>query len=347
MRLTLGLGSGLTHRRGDAPERLWAVGDRGANLKINLCTGRYGLDDLRVHAGLPGAKVIPQPELGPTIAELRRIRDRIEVVRTMPLRTAGGRIYSGLPLPGAIEETMEPALSLTGERLAPDPAGADTEAIAALGDGSFWVADEYGPSLLRVSADGVVLARWLPEGSRLRTEPAGEDRLPAAMGLRRLNRGLEALALSPDETRLYLALQSAIDGETDARLWTLDAASGRQLAEHRYRFDSPQSFLRDAAEGEVGTADLKVCEIACVGEGRLLVLERVTASARIYRVELRDEPLLQKTLLFATDDAPELAPDLEGMAAVSDRMLILSTDNDFGVEGASTRFYELTFDEPF
>jgi hypothetical protein len=34
------------------------------------------------------------------------------------------------------------------------------------------------------------------------------------------------------------------------------------------------------------------------------------------------------------------------MALMSDRELILATDNDFGVEGAKTRFYRLEFHRP-
>ena len=32
-------------------------------------------------------------------------------------------------------------------------------------DGAFWVGEEYGPSLLHLSPDGVVRARWVPGGT--------------------------------------------------------------------------------------------------------------------------------------------------------------------------------------
>ena len=35
------------------------------------------------------------------------------------------------------------------------------------------------------------------------------------------------------------------------------------------------------------------------------------------------------------------------MAVIDDQTLVLVTDNDFGVEGAATRFYELSFTSPF
>jgi hypothetical protein len=51
---------------------------------------------------------------------------------------------------------MEPAFDLSGAPLAPSLSGGDTEGVAALADGTFRVADEYGPSILVVAADGVV-----------------------------------------------------------------------------------------------------------------------------------------------------------------------------------------------
>jgi hypothetical protein len=39
-------------------------------------------------------------------------------------------------------------------------------------------------------------------------------------------------------------------------------------------------------------------------------------------------------------------PDLEGMALLSDRELLLVNDNDFGIEGVATAFFRVTFDRP-
>ena len=76
------------------------------------------------------------------------------------------------------------------------------------------------------------------------------------------------------------------------------------------------------------------------------MLERISRSARIYGVDLSAPGTLAKTLVFSTDDHPEVAPDLEGVAQLSDRELLIATDNDFGTEGAETRFYRLRFDAP-
>jgi hypothetical protein len=328
MRLTLGVGSSLARRRGDPPGRVWGLGDRGPNLKIATAIERYGLDHLASLQPLAGAKVLPLPSFQPSLAELQVDGERVTLIRTLPLRTPE-RPLSGLALPGTAEAAMEPTFDLDGRPLAPDPAGVDTEGLAALADGGFWVSEEYGPSILRVDALGIVRARWTPPGA----------------GRRRLNRGFEGLAISADERWLYVLFQSALVGDEPmaTRIWTLDARDGSVAGDHAYPFDLPESFAED---DPVSASDLKACELLCIGSDRLLVLERVTRSARIYRVDLRDGGPLAKTLVFSTDQHEGVAPDLEGMCLLSDREILIATDNDFGVEGAETRFYRLTFDAP-
>jgi hypothetical protein len=64
--------------------------------------------------------------------------------------------------------------------------------------------------------------------------------LPPLAAQRRLNRGFEGLALSPDESRLHLAFESPLAHPGDdvsgrarhVQLWTLDATIGALVAEH-------------------------------------------------------------------------------------------------------------------
>lgn len=376
--VTLGLGSGLARRPGDPPGRLWAIGDRGPNLKIKLAVEEYGLEGLRRLADIDGAKVMPRPDIGPTISELQVEEGAVRLLRSFPLRSPTGKRISGLPLPGGGEAEMEPTFDLTG-RLLPADGGADTEALVALANGGFWAADEYGPSLMRIDASGTVTARWVPEGVQGLCDPPLEPVLPAIAARRRLNRGFEALSASPDERWLYASFQSPLAHEDDdqrarhARILKIDASTGAVAAQYVYPLDRPSSFDRDQRKGKVARRDLKICETVCVGPERLLVLERISHTAKVYRVELAgaeaplrhldvdtrptleqmtsrelaaaEAPVLAKTLLFTTDDAPEVVSDLEGMAVLSDRELILVNDNDFGIDGVETQFFRVTFDD--
>lgn len=371
MPIRASFGSGLARRRDGPPGRVWGVGDRGPNLKIKTAVERYGLDHLR-DDGATGAKLMPRPDIGPAIAELQVHEDRVELIRVVRLTRTGGNPISGLPIPGSEHARAEPAVNLQGERLPPDPDGADTEGIAACADGSFLVGEEYGPALLKVDPDGQVTSRWTPGGS--------EGALPHIAGKRQLNRGFEAIALSPDETWLYLAFQSPLahpdeDAHAEARhvrIWKLDPASGVVAEQFLFPLDTPPSFRRDCEKGEFGRSDIKVSEIVAEAGDSLLVLERGSETTKIYRTRLDPElavdashlstdtrptveevsraggdlPELRKELLLSTDDNSEVAADLEGMAILSPTELLLVSDNDFGVEGAETSFWRVTFDQP-
>jgi hypothetical protein len=379
LRITLGLGSGLSRRADDPPGRLWAIGDRGPNLKVKPAVEDYGLEHLAGLADLDGAKIMPRSDLGPTIAELAVEGDAVRLIRTLPLRRPDGRPISGLPLPDGGEADMEPTFDLEG-RLLPADGGADTEGLAALADGGFWAADEYGPSLIRIDAEGVAIHRWTPQGVVGRCDPPLEPILPAIAARRRLNRGFEALAVSPDDRWLYAAFQSPLahgdeaSRSQHARIWKIDAISGAVAAQYVYPLDRPASFERDRKAGDVKRRDLKICEIAHIGCDRLLVLERISQSAKIYLIDVSGPgapaahldaetrptleqmtpqmlaaagvPVVPKTLVLSTDEAPEIAADLEGMAVLSKCELIIVNDNDFGIEGAETTFFRVTFDGP-
>src|SRR4249920_2615310 len=69
MRLTLGLGSGLSQRAGDPKGTIWAIADRGPNLKIKPAIERYGLEHLKPLKKVDGAKIMPRPDIGPTICQ--------------------------------------------------------------------------------------------------------------------------------------------------------------------------------------------------------------------------------------------------------------------------------------
>jgi hypothetical protein len=378
MRFRSGFGSGLSRRPGDPPDIVWAVGDRGPNIKVKAAVKLYGLDRLAPLRSEEGAKIMPRLDLGPALAEFRVAGDRVERVRSLRIVDAAGRPVSGLPVPGGPHTRCEPAFDLDGRPLPPDPSGLDTEGIAALADGGFWASDEFGPSLVRLDPEGRVLKRLVPKGTDLdgAAYPV-EACLPAIAASRRLNRGFEAVALSPDEKWLFVAFQSPLAHPDEAaheqarhvRLWRLDASTGAVAAQYLYPLDPADSFRRD---GPLERSDLKVSEMSFVGADGLLLLERGSQTAKIYRVTPADSaalppehleiatrptveelsageiglPVLAKTLLFSSDEAPEVGADLEGMAILSPTDLLLVNDNDFGVEGAETGFWRVRFDDP-
>ena len=383
MRLTRSLASGLCQSPLDAPDIFWGVGDRGPNIKPGIAADRYGTEHLRPLAAIDGAKIMPLPSTGPALARFRIDGDAILLEAVVDIADADGQPISGLPVPYGPHAEFEPVYDLDGNALPTDPNGVDSEGIAAMPDGSLWIAEEYGPSLLRVDRQGRVLVRWVPHGLGASfggaTYPVVEA-LPAIAAARKLNRGFEAIAASADGATLFVAFQSPLahpnreahERSRHVRIWQLDAESGALLAEYIYPLDDSDSFRRDATAGKVSRDDIKISEIQLVPGGDLLVLERITLSTKIYRCALgmafaapatmslpETRPtleqmsrkdlkaagiaLLEKTPVFSSDDHPDIPADLEGMILLASGELLLSNDSDFGIEGAETQFWILDY----
>ncbi len=391
--VTLGFGSGLCAAPGGGT--LFAIGDRGPNIKAKQAEAlglswAAKLNDAQRKA----AKILIDDTIGPEIAELKFEGETVTLVKSMPLTAPCGRAITGRsPLPHNAVDEYEPVFTARGEELGPDPYGADTEGIAALSDGSFWIAEEYVPSLLHVQANGVVTERLVP--ARLEHFFAGASfavrgALPAILARRKLNRGFEAICLSADEAELIVALQSPLahpdraahEASDLVRILVLDAASGHLKRQYAYPLDPPQSFARDmTAEGAVAPGDRKICEMLRLppeadGAMRLIVLERVSHTSKLYAVTLAPNSILpdwvddlhhrpaleqlheasdrtaagvfplRKTCLLDSDDHPGIHADLEGMALLAPDQILLVNDNDFGVEGQTTRFVQVSFDWP-
>ena len=384
MRVTRGIGSGLTRRKDDPPGQFWAIGDRGPNVKPAIAIERFGLENQNHLTGIDGAKIMPSLAHGPCLAQLRVVGDRVILMRVFPLLDQNGQPLSGLPVSTVANNENEPVYSCDGTPLGTNPSGVDSEGIVALDDGGFWISDEYGPSLLRIDAGGQVIVRWVPEGSE--ADFAGGafpvlGVIPSLASARRLNRGFEAIALSPDQLWLYVVFQSPLAhpdraahaASRNVRVWKIDANTGAFAAEYVYRLEKPEAFKRDGASGRVQRSDVKVSEGMMLGDTALILLERVSASTKLYRVDLTSEyevpaeyrylstrptieqmdgkafavaaiRSLDKILVFDSDAAPEICADLEGMILLSPRALLLVNDNDFGVEGVETQFWRVTFD---
>jgi hypothetical protein len=281
----------------------WTLTDRGPN-------GMAG-------AGEAKRRTLLAPSFVPTVVRLRLPAAGEATVETLlPLAGAGGTPFSGRPN-GAGRD--EPILDAAGEAaLAADPNGVDPEGLVVMPDGSFWVCEEYRPSLLRVSAEGRVLERHVPDGVTL----AGADTtvvadIPAAYGDRRDNRGFEGLALSADGERLYLLVQSPLDHPEkkaakktgNVRLLVASGTTGRPVAEHVYRLGDPAD--PDYATKGAPPDDGKLCCLATLADGTLLVLEQDdTGLARLYQADpAAATDTLPRTL--AAQDSTSSAEPLE------------------------------------
>ncbi|SON61061.1 hypothetical protein MSIMFI_02566 [Mycobacterium simulans] len=160
----------------------------------------YGLTDRgpNVDGRTSNEKVIPIPDYHPQIAKLKLADGVATVERTITLHGPEGSPLVGLVDPHA--NTGEALVDLNGTPLPPSDYGVDTEGLAATLDGTFWVSDEYGPSIIHFDANGKELERLSPY----------DETLPRELSLRAPNRGMEGLAITPDGNMLVAVMQSAI-----------------------------------------------------------------------------------------------------------------------------------------
>lgn len=340
-----GIGSDLypAGRRGE----YWTVTDRGPNGQIAV--------------GKDKRRTFPVPGFDPAIVKIRTVGDRVEVLGAIPLTTSSGAPVTGLPNQPGRDEA--PYTYDAKTPLGFDPNGLDTEGLVRDRDGGFWLVDEYGPSLVHVSAHGRVLARHVPRGLGLTGAdyPVVES-LPSVCLHRKINRGFEGLALLPDGD-LVMALQSPLlnpdkdSGENSrtTRLLRFSPREGKVTAEYAYRFDP----VGEVEPGQTKTSELKISALVALGGDRLLVEERTDKAARLYEIRLRrgsdilgsawdaagtspaleqlDDPAAAgvpvpaKRLVVDLGTVAGVPGKIEGIAVEGERTLVLLNDNDFGM----------------
>ncbi|MEV6804605.1 esterase-like activity of phytase family protein [Streptomyces sp. NPDC051132] len=332
----------------------WTVTDRGPN-------GQIKVDGKK-------RRTFPVPGFDPAIVKIRISGRTVRVLDAIPLTTSSGKAVTGLPNQKSRDEA--PYTYDAGTPLPYDPNGLDTEGLVRAGDGSFWLVDEYGPSLVHVSARGRVLARYVPKGLGLTgADYPVVEALPSILLHRKINRGFEGLAQLPGGD-LVMALQSPLplpdadagDASRTTRLLRFSPRQKAVTAEYAYRFD-PVDVVDP---GEDDTSELKISSVVAVGRDRLLVEERTDKAARLHLVRLgrgsdilggrwdddatspsleqlddpaaSGVPVLPKRLLVDLGKVAGVPGKIEGIARVDHDTLALVNDNDFGMTDGAGAF---------
>ncbi|MFB7551611.1 esterase-like activity of phytase family protein [Streptomyces sp. NPDC056154] len=347
-----GIGSDLypAGRKGE----FWTVTDRGPN-------GQIKIDGKK-------RRTFPVPGFDPAIVRIRVEGKHVRVLRSIALTTRSGAAVTGLPNQRGRDEA--PYTYDAKTPLPYDPNGLDTEGIVRAADGTFWLVDEYGPSLVHVSARGRVLTRYVPRGLGLTgADYPVVEALPGVLLNRRINRGFEGLALLPDgdlvmavQSPLSLPDQDAGESSRNVRLLRFSTKKRAVTAEYAYRFD-PVDVVDP---GEDDTSELKISSVVAVGRDGLLVEERTDRVARLHRVtlprgsgilgsawddpatspsyeELSDPsasgvPTLRKSLVVDLGRITGVPGKIEGVAVTGPDTLALINDNDFGMTDGAEAF---------
>ncbi len=171
--------------------------------------------------------------------------------------------------------------------LAPNPTNVLGNALDPEGfvinprNGNLLVSDEYGPSLYEFNRSGVLVKTFTTPANLVPRSAANLPNYANDTGNtlgKRVNRGFEGLAISPDGKFAYAQLQSATLGEgggngTSSRIVKFDVDSGAAVAQYAY-------FMQGSNQGR-GTSAL-----VALGDERFLVLERNNRGVGVPNAEL-------------------------------------------------------------
>jgi len=383
--LTIGYSSGAFHRPGDASDIVYAISDRGPNIKCAEAQALTGVDTKTMCDGDKSGKIFAIPAFIPSIYQFSIQGSKASLIGIYPLKGVDGKPLNGLSLP-LVKTPTENPFSAAGKLLPKSTNGFDSEAIVQLKDGSFWISDEYGPSIAHVASDGRVLKRLVPVGTRGGYQGADYQvfgKLPEIIMKRTLNRGFESIAVSPDESALYFALQSPLSNPNEnaykqsrvLRLFKFDRAAEKIVGEYAYAIDKSTAFMADSDEKRNKQSSVKVSEMVAVGHDKLLVLERISKTTKLYLVDLAGAAMvpakfdematsptleqlkfeslaangvepLHKKMIFDSSHFKGMPSKVEGIALIDARTLILMTDNDFAIEGKKNHIIRLRLDKP-
>ncbi len=371
LNLTVGIGSAAFRHPNDQANTVWTLSDRGPNIACSDMKAIAGME-LPACKEVKNGRVYPTPSYAPSIYRVMLMEDgTFRVTDVITLKDRDGRPLSGLPNPVKTAQT-ETGLDGHGKHLSYDLNGIDAEGLIRLSDGTFWVGEENGPSLAHFAADGRMIARYVPKGTE--GEFAGahyevKGTLPPILTRRAVNRGIEGLAVSPDERFLYFIMQNPLANPDvpsfraakNTRLFKVERATVKIVGEYVYILDDPRTFRRDPSDRQ---SDVRISELMAVGADRLLVDERTDQTTKLYEIDLEvatnildtkwddsaTRPTLEqtdvstanirsvpKTLCLDSADVPEMVGKTEGMALLGDGSLLLINDDDFGISGERTQ----------
>ncbi|RZA04343.1 MAG: esterase-like activity of phytase family protein [Proteobacteria bacterium] len=275
----------------------------------------------------------------------------LTVEKQILLTRPAGKKFSGLPQ----RKGMEVPVTAQGETLPFDPQGGDTEGVGLMPDGSFWIAEEYGPSLLHFSAAGELVETLKPGNG-----------LPKVLENRRLNRGFEGFAV--DGNIGYAIVQSPLDNPVSkgaknskdsriVRIIAVDLEEKRTEAQYAYILESSKTdkigdlaveapgvllvVERDGKAGPKsskkvfrvkleGATNLQLLSDRVVGKGGSLELTKPEALAKLKITPVAKEEVVDLTR------AGILPEKVEGIDIAGD-YLAFCTDNDFGLAGGLDR----------
>ena len=229
------------------------------------------------------------PDFTPQILrfELDAQSGALQLTERIPLETQTGRPLTGLSnisIAGGTANTPhndEAPADLLGNVLPADPLGGDFEGMAVdPRDGSYWLVDEYRPSIYNFHKNGRLKDRFVPistaAAAGMPEGTFGTEVLPAVLARRRINRGFEGVVVQ--DGKVYAFMQSPLRNPVTLSNANLNAMRNVRVVELDPKTGATRQFLYVLDNPNLGGATNsradKVGDVAALGDGQFLLIER-------------------------------------------------------------------------
>lgn len=383
---TIGVFQGITYREGGFSSlqyipntngtEFWTVTDRGVN--IDAATANTGAT---ASAQYPTCKptydkIYAFANYAPKIMRLKIVGNEVQIMQMITIKRPNFTDATGLINPTGFGSTaaeipstniVTDCANFNANTVAKDTWGIDSEGIDVDSSGNFWICEEGGPTIWKVSPNGVVLKRYTPYAL---TEP--EDvAINSCFSFRRNNRGFEGITIAPNG-KIYAIIQSAMYYKNVAGVATSGSLGNSRI--HRILEIDPATntqkmyvYVNDGAIGtssDIRPSDLKIGDIKAINNTTFLVVEQAARGAqnikKLYKIDITaatevnsgivyDNKTLEelnspenlaingitpvaKTLQFDlyANGWPTTIDKAEGIAIVDANTIVLCNDNDYG-----------------
>lgn len=311
--IKMSVGSSLLHIPGDPENVFYSTADRGPNGEVKV--------------GEEKRRTFPLDTYTPSIYKIEVVDGKINVLERISLKLANGtdpvtgtNLISGV---SNLPKEDEVPYDETGQKqLAYDPYGLDLEGLAYnKNDDTFWLCDEYRPSLVQVKRDGTILQRLIPAGMAEKITDAPhvpiKDILPGIYSKRIQNRGFEGVSITPDGKWMYAIMQNSLANPDDnagknsriMRIIKIDLTNLKVVAEFPYVADSAKNY-----DG-LKQFDIVASDLYAINEHVLLIDERDKYAGeeaklkKVYKLDLSKAT----SILGQYDEAKKGEPLLEQM----------------------------------
>ena len=207
----------------------------------------------------------------------------------------------------------------------------DPEAIRASGRDSYFLSDEYGPSIYEFDVRGKQIGELAIPTRFTISKPAAnpdEELPPANTSGRHPNKGMECLAISADGETLFGLMQGPLfqDGALDAN--NKRVGKNLRLLEVQRRTGTTREFVYQLEHADHGCS-----EIEAIAPGRFLVIERdgkpgtPGSIKHIYEIDLREATDISRVDSLPATGLPA------GIRAVTKRLFLDLLDPKWGLVG--------------